>query len=119
MCGRLKRAALPLETKHPAILGKDMHVATLILRHIHHQLGHAGRNHMVSRLRQKYWIINANSAARRILYECVTCRRNRGKLMEQQMADLPLERVTPNKAPFTDVGVDYFGPIDVKKAGAY
>lgn len=113
--GRLKRAALSLESKHPAILCKDMHVATLILRHIHHQLGHAGRNHMMSRLRQKYWLINANSAARKILSECITCRRNRGKLIEQKMADLPLERVMPDNAPFTDVGVDYFGPIDVKK----
>lgn len=25
------------------------------------------------------------------------------------MADLPLERILPNKPPFTDVGVDYFG----------
>ncbi|XP_059184653.1 uncharacterized protein LOC131967729 [Centropristis striata] len=113
--GRLSKAALPSESKHPVILTKDMHVSTLILRHIHHQLGHAGRNHMLSRLRQKYWIINANSAPRKVISDCVVCRRNRGKLVEQKMADLPEERVLPDKAPFTNVGVDYFGPIDVKR----
>nr|XP_057933833.1 uncharacterized protein LOC131132323 [Doryrhamphus excisus] len=113
--GRLNKAALPAESKHPLILSKDLHVSTLILRHIHHQLGHAGRNHMLSRLRQKYWITNANSAARKIISDCVVCRRDRGKLLEQKMADLPEERVLPDKAPFTDVGVDYFGPIEVKK----
>lgn len=113
--GRLGRAAMPAESKHPVILSKDLHVSILILRHIHHQLGHAGRNHILAKLRQRYWIINANSAARKVISECVVCRRNRGKLLEQKMADLPEERVLPDRAPFTDVGVDYFGPIDVKR----
>ncbi|XP_061569557.1 NACHT, LRR and PYD domains-containing protein 14-like [Cololabis saira] len=113
--GRLHKLALPSEIKHPVILSKDMHVSQLILRHIHQQLGHAGRNHMLHRLRQRYWIISANSAARRTITECTVCRRYRGKLGEQKMADLPEERVMPDKAPFTDVGVDYFGPLEVKR----
>ena len=32
------------------------------------------------------------------------------------MADLPKDRVTPNEPPFTYVGVDYFGPLVVKRA---
>lgn len=31
------------------------------------------------------------------------------------MSDLPEERVVPDNAPFTDVGVDYFGPLDVRR----
>ncbi|XP_070546549.1 uncharacterized protein [Ptychodera flava] len=30
------------------------------------------------------------------------------------MADLPADRVQPHQPPFTNVGVDYFGPIEVK-----
>lgn len=117
--GRLSKAAMPTESKHPVILSKDLHISTLILRHIHQQLGHTGRNHMLSRLWQKYWIISANSAARKVISDCVVCRRNRGKPGEQKMADLPEERVLPDKAPFTDVGVDYFGPIDVKRGRSH
>lgn len=31
------------------------------------------------------------------------------------MADFPLERILPDKPPFTDVGVDYFGPVVIKR----
>ena len=103
-----------VEIKHPVILSKNLHVFQLILHQIHQQLGHAGRNHR-HRHRQRYWIINANSAARRTITECTVCRRYGGKLGEQKMADLPEERVMPDKAPFTDVGVDYFGPQEVKR----
>ena len=32
-----------------------------------------------------------------------------------QMADLPAERVTPDNPPFSNVGVDCFGPFVVKR----
>ncbi len=31
------------------------------------------------------------------------------------MADLPKERIMPDLPPFSNTGVDYFGPIDVKR----
>ncbi len=32
------------------------------------------------------------------------------------MADLPLDRIQPDEPPFSKVGIDYFGPIEVKRA---
>lgn len=34
---------------------------------------------------------------------------------ERKMADLPAERVISDLPAFTNVGLDYFGPVDVKK----
>ncbi|KAK0145451.1 hypothetical protein N1851_015639 [Merluccius polli] len=113
--GRLSKAAMPEETKHPVILSKDQRVSSLIVKHIHEQLGHSGRNHVLSRLRRKYWITSANTATRKILSNCGFCRHHKGKLGEQKMADLPVERIIPDLPPFTNVGVDYFGPIKVKR----
>lgn len=113
--GRLSKAAMSEETKHPVILSKDQHVSSLILKHIHKQVGHGGGNHVLSRLRSKYWITSANAATRKILSNCGFCMYHKGKLGEQKMADPPLERIIPDLPPFTNIGVDYFGPIEVKR----
>ena len=34
------------------------------------------------------------------------------------MADLPVERILPDLPPFTNVGLDYFGPFGVKRGRA-
>ena len=49
--GRLDRASMPAESKHPIILPKNHHISLLILRQIHHDLKHSGRNHMLAVLR--------------------------------------------------------------------
>ena len=113
--GRLSKLAMPQATKHPAILPNDHHFSRLLLNHIHILVGHCGRNQMLSKLRTKYWIIKANSAARKITRECVLCRRWHGTAVRQKMADLPLNRITPDLPPFTHTGLDYFGPIEVKR----
>ncbi len=106
---------MPEERKHPVILAKDQHITTLILRHKHHQLSHSGRNHMLSKLRKRYWIIKRNTAARKIIFSCGHCRRFGVKASEQKMVDLPKERLIPDLPLFTNVGVDYFGPVEVKR----
>lgn len=63
--GRLRKAVMPESRKHPVILPKGHHVSALILRDLHCQLGHAGRNHILSNLRRL--ILNANAAARKIV----------------------------------------------------
>lgn len=113
--GRLSKSAMPEHTKHPLILPKKSHVTDIILRDIHYSTGHSGRSHMLACLYKKYWVISANSAARSIIHQCVTCRKQRGRVGEQMMSDLPADRITPDDPPFTKVGVDYFGPFEVKR----
>lgn len=73
--GRLSRAAMPDEARHPAILSRDLHVSDLVLYHIHYLTGHGGRNHILSNLRQRYWIPGAGIAIRKTLSKCIVCRR--------------------------------------------
>ena len=99
----------------PAILAKDMHITSLILRSAHEELGHSGRNHVLSKVWQKYCITRSHAAVRHALSQCVTCRRQHGKTGSQVMADLPSVRLVPDEPPFTSVGVDYFGTFEIKR----
>ena len=53
---------------------------------------------------------------RRVIGRCMTCQRQRKACpREKFMANLPEVRLVPEKPPFTYVGADYFGPLEVKQ----
>lgn len=68
---------------------------------------------MLSTVRRKFWITNSHSAVRKIISGCGFCRCH-NRRAEQKMADLPKKRILPNLLPFTNIGVDYLRPVDVK-----
>ena len=113
--GRLERAPVDDEMKHPVILPHKHHVTDLIIKEYHEKVGHMGQESVLASLRSKYWVVKGRSAVRRVLSKCLDCQKKKVKPAEQFMADLPKERVTPNDPPFTYVGVDYFGPMEVKQ----
>ena len=51
---------------------------------------------------------------RHFISKCVVCRRLRGTIGGQKMADLPKERII-SSPPFPHGGVDYFGPFYIKQ----
>ncbi|XP_052271561.1 uncharacterized protein LOC127872270 [Dreissena polymorpha] len=96
------------------ILPSQHHVTSLIIRHYHETSGHIRAQQVVSSTREKYWIINGPSTVKKTIGKCFVCRRYRGNLGHQKMASLLSEQTTPDKPPFTNVGVDFFGPLNVK-----
>ena len=113
--GRLARAPLPENTRHQIILPANHHITDLIIRHYHLTCAHGGIERTLSEIRQRFWILKGRTAVKRALHQCITCKRLKAPCQTQMMSDLPTDRVTPFKPPFTNVGVDYFGPIFVKR----
>lgn len=111
--GRLSNSSLQYNAKHPILLPKCHFVTELLIDYHHIYYLHCGPQQLQSLISQKYWILSARSAIRSRIFRCIRCYRNKPKLNEPQMADLPSTRVTPTKA-FTISAVDFAGPFNVK-----
>ena len=70
---------------------------------------------MLAIIRQQYWIPSCCGMVRRILRNCLTCKKVRTMPESPFMKDLPKERVKIGEKTFTNTGVDYFEPYLVKK----
>ena len=113
--GRLRAAQMASGAIHPLIMPSYHHVTNLIVQDIHERSFHSGREHLLSLIRQTFWIPKARPFLRKILKKCVVCRRMKSEACGQRMADLPYDRVAQEKPPFTYVGLDCFGPFFVKR----
>ena len=114
--GRLQKSSLEMSAWCPILIPKRHHVTTLIIRHFHNLVFHAGVLSTVARLRQTFWILAARSQVQNILRKCVTCRRLTSRALQLPAPpDLPSFRVNDWK-PFSSVGVDFSGSFIVKSS---
>ncbi|XP_071034196.1 uncharacterized protein [Parasteatoda tepidariorum] len=94
--GRRKTSMLPKSKKHPILLPKTNHVVNLLITDYHLKLLHAGPQLLQTALREKFWILLARDAVRRVVRTCIPCFRNRPWLTERIMGDLPEFRACPS-----------------------
>ena len=85
----------------------------LIAEKEHIDVGHLALESTIARIRSKYWIIGVRKLVREVIRNCRHCKLKFKKLASQKMSPLPIERLKPTP-PFQNVGLDYFGPFEVK-----
>ena len=112
VAGRLQNASLSFDTKYPILLPNYHPVTDLLLMNCHEKEGHLGTNNILAEINRRYWIISGQSAAKRVLNACMTCRIWNAKAGKQQMGSLPAPQLEASR-PFSSVGTDLMGPIDV------
>ena len=114
--GRISKSQLSFETKHPILSHWKHHVIELFLQNEHKNSHHEGTEHVRNIVQQKFWILGIRNALRSIKNKCIRCRKGRAQTKAPVMADLPEERLVASTV-FSNVGVDYFGPLTVKIGG--
>ena len=66
--------------------------------------------------RQRYWILRGREAVKRIVRQCVVCKKFEGLPFKQgPFPDLPQLRVD-DSPPFTNTGLDFAGPLYVHES---
>ena len=63
--GRLKHANIPTNSKNQIILSKDHYLSRLLIKEIHEQNAHVGREHTLSLLRKHFWIVACRGLIKR------------------------------------------------------
>ena len=95
------------------LLPKDHEVTMLIMQYEHEKGGHLGVVASIAKVRSKYWVIGISKLMKKMISSSVKCRKKLKLTCKQIMSTLPIERIKPSP-PFTNVGVDYFGPFTIK-----
>lgn len=114
--GRIGLIDIPFESKHQVIISPKHHIARLIIQHIHHTNFHVGQNATLALSRQNIWIPTGKSFVKNLINACTYCKSKKVKPMSPLMGDLPIDRLAVGEPPFNRSGVDYVGPMIVKRS---
>ncbi|XP_065182304.1 uncharacterized protein LOC135813015 [Sycon ciliatum] len=115
--GRLKAAKhLPYRVRLPIILPQKHVVTRLLIEKEDRRCRHSvGPQHLLSNLRERFWIVNGASAVKTARQSCVPCRKNWGVPAAQIMGALPDFRTAGSLQPFSHCGIDFAGPFQTKQ----
>ena len=116
--GRLQNADIPFAAKHPVLLPRKYSLTALIACNAHLHVDHNGVKETLTELRQRYWVVRGRSLIRAIIHRCTTCKKHEGApVVGPPPPPLPEFRVKEDPA-FTYTGVDFAGPLSVRKGSS-
>ena len=102
------------KNQFPVLLPRDSHLTKLIIWDIHETLFHTGCYAVLTELRKHYYIPKQFSIIKRILRECVHCKRFNNRTVKLNQNVYRDFRADPPQVPFANVFIDYLGPFNIK-----
>ena len=114
----MKNVNVHPDTKYQVILWRHDHLTKLIISDIHYKDALTGRENTLLLLRNKYWIPGCRGVIRKIISNCLYCKRVNLRPKAQIISNLAKWRLLIYDKPSASAGVDYFGPFLVKHSKA-
>ena len=112
--GRIQRANVNFEAKHPVILPNNHYLTKLFVEDAHERVYHNGVKETLSQLRSQFWIVRGRQVVKRILKDCYLCKNLEGlPYSYPDMSPLPEFRLTGERS-FKYTGIDFCGPVFIK-----
>ena len=102
---------------HRIFLPRQSSLTKLLIRDTHDKLGHMGIYSVLSEMKKHFWIPRYFSIVKKILRECITCKRFNARPIEINQNSYRLFRSNPQKRPFANVFIDHIGPFMIKNEG--
>ena len=83
----------------------------MIIREIHDRLNHSSTERTLHELRQQYHVLQPRASIHRIIRNCFECKLRNSQPVPPLMGPLPASRLQSHLPAFSNVGIDFFGPI--------
>jgi hypothetical protein len=114
-CGsRLHNAPLTEQARFPYLLPPNHPFTALVVYDTHTKQLHSSTASTVTALRQNFWIVSMRQYVKKLLRQCVTCKKVDG-IPYKALDSAPLPRIRMQQTvPFSVTGVDYTGPLYVR-----
>ena len=102
---------------NPILLAKKSHLTSLVVLSIHHKKGHTGVYNILNEFRRKFYVPQHFSVVKKLVKNCVTCRRVNGRTISLTQNKYRDFRASPPSVAFRSIFVDHCGPYLVKRGG--
>ncbi|XP_071037961.1 uncharacterized protein [Parasteatoda tepidariorum] len=98
----------------PILLPSTRKLVELMIFYMHESMCHAGIQLLMSKLRERFWIIRARKTIRKVLARCVGCKRHQTTKIECNPGVFPENRVK-DALVFEITGLDLAGPLILRE----
>ena len=77
--GRLENADVPTEANNPILLPSRHPFTALIVQEEHKRVHHNRIRETLNCIRERFWILRGRETVKRLLRQCITCKKSEGK----------------------------------------
>jgi len=114
---KFKNLDAPFSVKYPVLLDNKSDLTACIVKDFHVKFKHAGVYKLLSLIRREFHVTNAFVTVKKLIKDCVTCRRIHGRPAMLNQNDYKDIRINPSRVPYRDITIDHAGPFRTRSEG--